>query len=133
MIRIPASYEILASFKSRIAITSERGQYWLQWHDSKMGPEGAGYVIMSVAGRGLGVASGAFVGAASFSSNVATGQTVTGTIIGAPGPLAPASAKLTAGETIHGMITLQYSTGPAVNGDFPTAKIAVGSFTITIP
>jgi hypothetical protein len=134
VIHVPASQQLVVTFKSRIAITTMRGQYGLEWHDSRMQPQVDGFTMMGTGGRlGIGFSSGELIGAAGAGTNVAVGQTVTGTITSAIGPRAPASLRLIHGETVHGTITLRYSTGPSIDGDLPTAKIPVGSFTITIP
>ena len=115
---------IEVSFKSRIAITSLRASYQLEWHSAGMAPNVDGYT--QIGGRVDGIASGdANLGEVGSGADIAAGQTLTATVDDF-GP------KLTPGVT-HGTITLYYSTGPSLDGSFPTAKIPVGSFSVTIP
>ena len=114
--------EINISFKSRVAITSLRGQYQLEWHNPRMPPKVNGYTTIGGAGM---IEAGEFIGAASAGADIAAGQTVTATV----GGFGPA---LTQGVT-RGTITLRFSIGPSLDGSLPTAQIPVGSFAVKIP
>lgn len=114
--------QIDLSFKSRVAITSLRGHYQLEWHNPRMPPKVDGYDMVGGFGR---IRSGAFVGAAGFGADIAAGQTITATV-GEFGPALPQGVT-------RGTITLIYSTGPLLDGSLPTTKIPVGSFAVKIP
>jgi hypothetical protein len=122
-IHIPARYEIVVSFKSHVAIVSLRGQYQLEWHNKRMQPGVDGYT--TIGGNNGPSIGGEFLGAASAGADIAAGQTLTATI----GEVGPA---LASGVT-SGTITLNYSTGPSLDGAQPTRHIPVGSFTVRIP
>jgi len=114
--------QIDLSFKSRVAITSLRGQYELEWHSPRMPSKVDGYQMVGGAEM---IRSGDFAGAAGFGADIAAGQTVTATV-GQFGPALPRGVT-------RGTITLIYSTGPSLDGSLPTAKIPVGSFAVKVP
>jgi hypothetical protein len=108
-------------FISRVAISSLRGEYQLEWHEPRMAPgsyaagpidEGAiaGYNGLIPQGR-----------------NIAAGQPLTKTIDQNQfGPrLAPGS--------ITGSVILDYAVGPLIQAEEDTAKIPAGTFKIRIP
>jgi hypothetical protein len=125
------SQDIVVSFKSRIAITTVRGYYELEWHRPGTPPTVEGFTQMGV-GPIRNDRADVDLGLAGTGSNIAVGQTVTGTILPPFGPGVPARARLAPGTT-SGMVILRYSTGPSPDGAQPTANIPVGPFAITIP
>ena len=72
------------------------------------------------------------IGLAGTGTNIAVGQTVTGTILAPFHAGAPAAGRLPAGVT-RGTVSLRYSTGVSLDGAQPTVNVPVGNFTITIP
>ncbi len=123
-ISIPARHEITVSFKSRIAIRTLRAQYQLEWHNPREPARVDSYTSIGDS-NGFVTRAEADLGEAGAGADIAAGQTLTANI----GLLGP---PLTHGM-VHGTITLYYSTGPSVDGELPTKKIPVGSFTATIP
>lgn len=130
LIRVPAQQRIIVSFRSRIAIETVRGQYLIEYHEPGAPAEAEGSVAMAVGGAASPTEVGV-LGIAGTGSDVAAGQTVTGTIMEPAGPLAPRSATLGTG-VIRGNVTLDYSTSPDLDLAFPTEKIPVGSFTVIL-
>jgi hypothetical protein len=123
-IRITPRYVIHVSFTSSIAINSLRGTYQLQWHTANMPPNVNAYTTIGNSDSGY-VSNDVNLGGAGSGADIAAGQTLTATI----DPFGP---KLAPGTT-HGTIALRYSTGPSLDGSFPTANIPVGTFTVHIP
>ena len=97
--------EILVSFTSRVAITDDRSDYQLKWHEPKMSPQVNGY--------------------RSTHANIAAGQTVTLGIGRFGRWLAPG--------LYHGTVTLVYATGPALLEGPGTVYVRVGSFALHVP
>jgi len=123
-IPIPPQYEVIVSFRSRIALRNLRGQYELEWHNPREPARVDSYT--TIGGSNVWLARGeADLGVSGYGADIAIGQNLTATL----GQLGP---KLAPG-TVRGTITLRYSTGPSLDGDLPTKKIPVGSFTATIP
>jgi hypothetical protein len=131
VIRVPASQEITVSFKSRITLKNLRGQYQIEYHEPGAPAQAESFSMMGAA-KVVSAAGDPILGLDGMGSDIAAGQTVTGTITGPLGPLAPAWAKLGPG-LLRGNVTLDYSTGPDLDGGFPTKKITVGTFTVEIP
>jgi hypothetical protein len=98
-------YELAVSFTSRVALTEDRSNYSLKWHEPRMPPQVNGYE--------------------STRADIAAGQTVT-MRIGQIGP------RLHAGLT-SGTLTLVYATGPALLEGPGTVYIPVGSFSVHVP
>jgi len=125
------SQDIVVSFKSRIAITTVRGYYELEWHRPGTPPQVEGFTQMDV-GPIKDDRADVDLGLAGTGSNIAVDQTVTGTILAPFGPGVPARGRLSPGTT-RGTVTLRYSTGPSLDGAQPTANVPVGTFAITVP
>ena len=112
---------IRVRFTSRVAISSLRGQYQLEWHEPGTAPEAY------AAGPIDEGASAGYNGLIPQARNIATGQTLTKTLDqNRFGPrLAPG--------IITGSVTLDYATGPLIQAEEDTAKIPVGTFKIRVP
>jgi hypothetical protein len=140
-VRFGGGWEIVVSFKSQVAVESVRGIYELQWRAPGMRPNGYGFTTIgpNESGGFLRSETGAGLGAeAIVAVDIAAGQTLTATIgqhaLSLPANLRaklPPGILLTPGVT-SGTVTLRYSTGPSL-GAQPTAKLAVGSFSVKIP
>jgi hypothetical protein len=100
----------------RIAISSLRGQYQLEWHDPGMTTPG--YATQTI-DEGT---SANYSGMIPQGRNTTAGQTLTATIN--PGPLGP---RLAPGVT-SGSVTLDYATGQLIQAEEDTTKIPVGTF-----
>ena len=98
--------------------------YQLEWHNPREPARVDSYTSIGDS-NGFVTRAEADLGEAGAGADIAAGQTLTANI----GLLGP---PLTHGM-VHGTITLYYSTGPSVDGELPTKKIPVGSFTATIP
>ena len=112
---------IRVRFTSRVAISSLRGQYQLQWHEPGMAP---GVYASGPIDEG---ASASYSGLIPQGRNIAAGQTLTKTLNQnrfSP-PLAP-------GNTT-GRVILDYATGPLIGAEEDAAKIPVGTFKIKVP
>jgi len=118
--------EILVRFISRVAISSLRGEYVLQWHEPGT-PRGA----YGVEWFDQGV-SYSYDGLIPSNPNIAAGQTLTARVeqmpVG-PGLFLPS---LRAGITT-GNITLRYANGPLMRAAEDTVQIPVGSFRVRVP
>ena len=114
-------WEIRVSFASRVAISSLRGQYQLEWHDPATAS--AGYATQTFE-QG---ASASYSGMIPQGRNIAAGQTLTATID--QGPLGPSLAPGTA----SGRVTLRYADGPLIEAEEDTVSVPVGSFAIRVP
>ncbi len=114
-------WEILIRFTSRVAISSLRGEYELEWHDPGMAGQADSFQPLD-----QGVSS-RYSGMIPQGPNIAAGQAITATIDRFPfGPaLAP-------GVT-SGSVTLYYANGPLMQAAEDTVKISVGSFKIRVP
>jgi hypothetical protein len=100
------SYEIVVSFRSRVAVTNARSSYTLQWHESEMPPQVNGYSPTH--------------------APLAVGQTVTRRI-GWIGPT------LRPGVTT-GMVVFKDATGPGQLEEGPgTIELVVGRFAVRVP
>jgi hypothetical protein len=112
---------IRVRFTSRVAISSLRGQYQLEWHEPRMPQAGYGAEMVDEG------ASARYSGMIPQGRNIAAGQTLTATIdqgrLGAP--LAPGITS--------GSVTLRYANGPFIQAEEDTAKIPVGTFEIRVP
>ena len=128
LIHVPAQQEILVSFKSRISLQDVRGEYELEYHVPGAPAQTEAFGSMS-AGEFASTAGDGVLGIADTGSDVAAGQTVTGTVMGAIGPGAPAWARMRPG-LIRGNVTLRFYTGPDLNESFPITKVTVGAFTV---
>jgi hypothetical protein len=113
---------IRVHFSSRVAISSLRGEYQLEWHDSGMASQG--YASQTIDDEG---ASASYGGLIPQGRNIAAGQTLTATID--QGPLGP---PLPPGITT-GSVTLDYATGPLIQAEEDTTEIPVGTFEIRVP
>jgi len=112
---------IRVRFISRVAISSLRGEYHLEWHDPAMAPQGYGVQMINEG------ASAPYSGLIPQGRNIAAGQTLTATIDqGRFGP--PLAPGITTGS-----VTLDYATGPLIQAEEDTAKIPVGTFKIRVP
>ena len=112
---------IRVRFTSRVAISSLRGEYHLEWHDPGMAPQG--YATQTI-DEGT---SASYSGLIPQGRNIAAGQTLTATIDeGRFGP--PLAPGITTGS-----VTLDYATGPLIQAEEDTAKIPVGTFKIRVP
>jgi hypothetical protein len=131
LIRVPAQQEIVVSFKSRISLDDVRGEYELEYHMPGAPAQDEGSVTMT-AGKVAFTAGDGVLGIAGTGSDVAAGETVTGTLRDALGPQARRWEQLDRG-LLRGTVTLDYYTGPDLSESFPLEKIAVGSFTVNIP
>jgi hypothetical protein len=98
-------HEILVSFTSRVAITTDRDNYTLNWHEPRMPPQVNGGTVTR--------------------ANIVAGQTVT-MRIGGFGP------SLDTG-VMRGKVTLVFSTGPALLEGPGTIYLPVGHFSIRVP
>lgn len=112
---------IRVRFASRVAISSLRGEYQLQWHEPGMAP-GA-----FAAGPIEEDPSTSYSGLLPRGRNIAAGQTLTKTL--EQNHLGP---RLAPGLTT-GSVILDYATGPLIQAEEDTAKIPVGTFKIKIP
>jgi hypothetical protein len=130
-IRVPARQEIVISFRSRISIGSVRSQYWLEYHEPGAPTQGEGFAIMR-GGKVAGTTGDGVLGIAGMGSDIAAGETVTGTINSAFAPQAPPSQRLGPG-LLRGKVILDYYTAPDLDGAFPMKKITVGSFAVKLP
>jgi hypothetical protein len=101
--------EILVSFRSRFAITTDRSDYAIEVHEPNEPPQ-------------------VHTGYRPTQSNIAAGQTVTTRLRGGFGP----HSSLTPG-LYKGTVTLIYATGPALLEGPGTAYVHVGSFTVRVP
>jgi len=112
---------IRVSFSSRVAISSLRGEYQLEWHEPGMGP---GAYAAGPIDEG---ASAGYSGLIPQGRNIAAGQTLTKTLDqNRFGP------RLAPGIT-SGSVTLDYATGSLIQAEEDTAKIPVGTFEIRVP
>ncbi|MGA2321832.1 MAG: hypothetical protein ABSG95_14045 [Solirubrobacteraceae bacterium] len=112
---------IRVRFTSRVAISSLRGEYHLEWHDPAMASQGYGVQMIDEG------ASASYSGLIPQGRNIAAGQTLTATIDqGRFGP--PLAPGITTGS-----VTLDYATGPLIQAEEDTAKIPVGTFKIRVP
>jgi hypothetical protein len=112
---------IRVRFTSRVAISSLRGEYQLEWHEPGMAPEAY------AAGPIDEGASASYSGLIPQGRNIAAGQTLTKTLDqNRFGP------RLTPGVTT-GSVILDYATGPLIQAEEDTAKIPVGTFKIRVP
>ena len=108
-------------FTSRVAISSLRGQYQLQWHEPGMAPEAY------AAGPIDEGATASYSGLIPQGRNIAAGQTLTKTLDqNRFGP------RLAPGITT-GSVILDYATGPLIQTEEDTAKIPVATFKIRVP
>jgi hypothetical protein len=112
---------IRVRFNSRVAISSLRGEYQLDWHEPGMAPEdyAAGPIDEG--------ASVGYSGLIPQGKNIAAGQTLTKMLDqNRLGPrLAPG--------VITGSVILDYATGPLIQAEEDTVKIPVGTFQIKVP
>ncbi len=112
---------IRVRFTSRVAISSLRGQYQLEWHEPGMAPEAY------AAGPIDEGASASYSGLIPQGRNITAGQTLTKTLDqNRFGP------RLAPGITT-GSVILDYATGPLIQAEEDTAKIPVGTFKIRVP
>jgi hypothetical protein len=112
---------IRVRFTSRVAISSLRGEYQLEWHEPGMAPEAY------AAGPIDEGASAGYSGLIPQGRNIAAGQTLTKTLDqNRFGP------RLAPGITT-GSVILDYATGPLIQAEEDTARIPVGTFEIRIP
>ncbi len=112
---------IRVRFTSRLAISSLRGRYQLQWRE----PGKAGAMASSqTIDEG---ASPSYDGLIPQGRNIAAWQTLTVTID--QNPLGPRLAR----GTTSGSVTLVYATGPLLEAEEDVARVPVGSFTIRVP
>ena len=112
---------IRVRFTSRVAISSLRGEYQLEWHD----PDSTmrGYATRPI-DEGPSPRYGGMIPQG---RNIAAGQTVTTTIDQGPvGPHLPRGI-------VSGRVTLDYTTGPAIGAEEDKARIPVGTFQIRVP
>ena len=108
-------------FTSRVAISSLRGEYQLEWHDP--GSAMRGYAAGPI-DEGPSLRYGGMIPQA---RNIAAGQTVTATIDQGPvGPHLPRGI-------VSGRVTLDYAAGPAIGAEEDKAGIPVGTFEIRVP
>jgi hypothetical protein len=108
-------------FTSRVAISSLRGRYQLQWREP-----GKARATLSTQTIDEG-ASPSYDGLIPQGRNIAAGQTLTATIDQSPfGP------HLARGIT-RGSVALVYATGTLMEAEEDVIKIPVGSFTIKVP
>jgi hypothetical protein len=120
LIREPdGRWAIRVSFKAPVAISSLRGEYNLEWHEPG-GPPGYNAFEHLKPGRSR------YGGLIPQGQNVARGQTLTAMIEGRRG--APLASGIRTGR-----VSLHYATGPLVQTEEDTARIAAGSFTIRVP
>jgi hypothetical protein len=112
---------IRVRFTSRVAISSLRGEYQLEWREPGMAPGAyAGGPIDEGASAG-------YSGLIPQGRNIAAGQTLTKTLYQIRfGP------RLASG-IITGSVILDYATGPLIQAEEDTAKIQVGSFKVRVP
>ncbi len=111
---------IRVRFSSRVAISSLRGEYQLEWHEPGMAPEAY------AAGPIDEGASAGYSGMIPQGRNIAAGQTLTKTLDqNRFGP------RLAPGITT-GRVILDYATGPLIQAEEDTAKIPVGTFEIRV-
>jgi hypothetical protein len=112
---------IRVRFTSRVAISSLRGEYQLEWREPGMasGSYAAGPIDEG--------AYASYSGMIPQARNIAAGQTLTKTLDQTRfGPrLGPG--------IITGSVILDYSTGPGIQAEEDTAKIPVGTFKIRVP
>jgi hypothetical protein len=108
-------------FTSRVAISSLRGTYELEWHQPGMAP---GTHASGPINEG---ASAPYSGMIPQGRNVAAGQTLSKTL--GRNPFGP---RLTPGITT-GRVLLDWATGPLIQTEEDTARIPVGSFTARVP
>lgn len=108
-------------FISRVAISSLRGAYQLEWHEPGKAP---GSYAAGPIDEG---ASASYSGMIPNGRNVAAGQALTKTLD--QNQLGP---RLAPGTTT-GSVILDYATGPQIQAEEDTAKILVGTFKIRIP
>jgi hypothetical protein len=112
---------IRVRFASRVAISSLRGEYQLEWHEPGMAPEAY------AAGPIDEGASASYGGMIPQGRNIAAGQTLTKTLDqNRFGP------RLAPGIT-SGSVILDYATGPLIQAEEDTARIPVGTFRIRVP
>ncbi len=107
-------------FTSRVAISSLRGEYQLEWHEPGTAP-GA-----NAAGP-IDEAASRYGGMIPQSRNIAAGQTLTKTL-----EQNRFGSRLAPGTTT-GSVILDYATGPPIQAEEDTAKILVGTFKISVP
>jgi hypothetical protein len=112
---------IRVRFTSRVAISSLRGEYQLEWHEPGTAPQ-------AYAGGPIDEgASASYGGMIPQGRNIAPGQTLTKTL--GRNPLGPRLAP----GIITGRVILDYATGPLIQAEEDTARIPVGTFKIRIP
>ena len=107
-------YEIAVSFNSRVAITSDRGEYSLEVHEPNMPPQ----IHTSYAPT---------------RADIAVGQTVTTHIHGFGARSLTAGAHSLAPGVYTGYVRLIYATGPALLEGPGTIYLPVGHFTVRVP
>jgi hypothetical protein len=112
---------IRVRFTSRVAISSLRGEYQLEWHAPGMAPEA------SAGGSIDEGASAGYDGLIPQGRDIAAGQTLTVTI-----DRGPLGSPLPPGIT-SGNVTLRYATGPFIQAEEDVTRIPVGSFKISVP
>jgi hypothetical protein len=131
VIHVPASHELTVRFKSRITLKNLRGQYQIAYHAPGTPAQSEGFITMGTA-QAVSEPGDPILGPDGTGSDITAGQTVTGTTMVGFGLHEPVGATLKPG-LLRGRVILDYSTGPALDGDLPTQKITVGTFTVKIP
>jgi hypothetical protein len=112
---------IRVRFTSRVAISSLRGEYQLEWHEPGMAP---GAYAGGPIDEG---ASASYSGMIPQGRNIAPGQILTKTLVrNRFGP------RLAPGITT-GSVILDYATGSLIQAEEDTTRIPVGTFKIRVP
>jgi hypothetical protein len=112
---------IRVRFTSRVAISSLRGEYQLEWHGPSMAP---GAYAAGPVDEGPGARYGGLIPQG---RNIAAGQTLDKTL--AQNRFGP---RLVPGITT-GRVILRYATGPLIQAEEDATSIPVGTFKIRIP
>ncbi len=104
--RVRGGEQLIVSFRSPIAISSDRANYMLAYHEPRMPPQVNGYAPVSHA-------------------DVRAGQLITVRIGGRGGPHVHG--------LVRGSVVLNYANGPSLYEGPGTLKLTVGSFTARVP
>lgn len=119
-------WEIRLHFTSKLAISSLRGQYELQWRDSGMPGQGEAF-------QEIGEGPSRSGGMIPSGEDIAAGQAVSAAInplgLRPPGAGAPALAP----GVVTGQIVLGYHDGTLIGAEEDKTLVPVGSFTVRVP